>query len=196
MSDNWQVFSLQTNVLPEFDCVRSYFYHRRAAKVMFSYLMIFKSACLCVFCLSVSNITGKRVGGFSWNFHDMLGKIKGTIWKILMRLTPWIQGHFFYFLDLCLVPTLWDNRWMDIHEICRIKTQDGIGQTVPCGTKLFRPLKVGAAEVCGLGMLLVCIWDPFLITTTRGWLLVLTLHCYLGYMAKPLFHCWSEWYVN
>ena len=34
---------------------------------------------------------------------------------------------FFYFLGLCLLPALWNNRWMDIHEIFRIWTQEGIG---------------------------------------------------------------------
>ena len=33
-------------------------------------------------CLSVNNITGKCMDRFSWNFHEMFGKILGTIWKI------------------------------------------------------------------------------------------------------------------
>ena len=68
------------------------YYLRRTAKVIFSFN-------LCWFVrLSVSNIAGKRLKGFSWNFQDMSGMIHGTFWNILgmLRLTPWWQGFFFY----------------------------------------------------------------------------------------------------
>ena len=53
---------------------------------------------------------------------------QGTIWNILamMRVTPWIQFSFFYFLDTFLA-TLWNNGWMDIHGILRIWTHRAIG---------------------------------------------------------------------
>ena len=48
--------------------------------------------------MSVSNIAGKRMDGFSWNIQDMLGRIPGTIWKIwgLVCLTLCRQGFFLY----------------------------------------------------------------------------------------------------
>ena len=59
------------------------------AKVMFSSLSV---ACLFV-CLSVSNITEKRLNGFSWNFQGRWDLIQWTIGNIfrMFHITPWTQ---------------------------------------------------------------------------------------------------------
>ena len=44
--------------------------------------VVFSVACLFV-CLSVSNITDKRLNRFSWNFQDRGDLIQGTIGNIL-----------------------------------------------------------------------------------------------------------------
>ena len=46
--------------------------------------------------LSVSNITEKRLNGFSWNFPGRWDFIQGTIGNIfrMFRLTPWTQDFF------------------------------------------------------------------------------------------------------
>ena len=52
-------------------------------------------------------------------FDQLPTRTQGTIWNILgvMRLTPWIQDSFLCFLDPCLLTTLWNNGWIDIHKI-------------------------------------------------------------------------------
>ena len=67
------------------------------AKVMFSSLSV---ACLFV-CLSVSNITEKRLKGFSWNFQGRWDLIQGTIGNIfrMFHLTPWTQDFFLTFSE-------------------------------------------------------------------------------------------------
>ena len=62
------------------------------AKVMLSSLSF---ACLFV-CLSVSNITEKRLNGFSWNFQSRWDLIQGTIGNIfrMFHLTPWTKDFF------------------------------------------------------------------------------------------------------
>ena len=79
------------------------------------------------------------MNGFSWNFQDMLTMTQGTIWNILgvMCSTPWVQDSFFYFQDPCLSATLWNNRWIGIHEILRIWTHGAIGWTVSHLSRLF-----------------------------------------------------------
>ena len=49
----------------------------------------------------VSNITGKRMNGFSWNFQERLHIRQRKIWNIFGSwwLTPWIQDRFFYFVN-------------------------------------------------------------------------------------------------
>ena len=78
----------------------------------------------------VNNITTKWMNRFSWNFQNRSVMTWGTTWNILimMRLTPWIQGSFLYFLGLYLLPILRNNRWMDIHEFFRMwRTWEGMG---------------------------------------------------------------------
>ena len=53
------------------------------AKVMFSSLSVAGFVCLSV-CLSVSNITEKRLNGFSWNFQGWWDLIQGTIGNIFI----------------------------------------------------------------------------------------------------------------
>ena len=92
---------------------------------------------LCWFvCVSVSNITGKFINGFPWNFQDRSSKIQGTIWKFLgvLCLTPSIQARsylevyssmiqvcyiFFFQENPCVSATLRENGWTDFHEIFR-----------------------------------------------------------------------------
>ena len=47
-------------------------------------------------CLSVSNITGKRLNGFSWHFQGRWDLIQGTIGNIfrIFHVTPWTQAFF------------------------------------------------------------------------------------------------------
>ena len=88
-------------------------------------------------CVSVTNITGKCMNGFPWNFQDRSSKMQGTIWKILwvLCLTPSVQARsyievyssmmqvcyiFFFFQgNPCLLATLRENGWTDFHEIFR-----------------------------------------------------------------------------
>ena len=62
--------------------------------------------------MSVTNITGKWMNGFSWNFQDRTAMTQRTDWNILrmLCLTPWIQG-LLLFLDPHLFfitfPTAW-----------------------------------------------------------------------------------------
>ena len=68
--------------------------------------------------MAPSSITEKRLNGFSWNFPKRTDLPQGAIWNIFMmlRLTPWILGRFFYVLDPCLFVILWKNGWTDFHE--------------------------------------------------------------------------------
>ena len=69
--------------------------------------------------MTLSSITEKRLNGFSWNFQKRTDLTQGAIWNTfgMLRLTPWILGRFIYFLDPCLFVILWENGWMDFHEI-------------------------------------------------------------------------------
>ena len=64
--------------------------------------------------MSVSNITVNWMNRFSCNFQDRSGMTQRTFWDML-RLIPCIQDLFSYFADLCLLATLRNNRWMNIH---------------------------------------------------------------------------------
>ena len=65
------------------------YYLRRTAKIVF----IFVGLCVC---LSVSNITEKRVNGVPWDFQGKWNLVQGTIWNIfgMFCLTPWTQEYF------------------------------------------------------------------------------------------------------
>ena len=64
----------------------------------------------CLFvCLSVSNITEKRLNGFLWNFQSRWGFIQVTIENIyrMFHLTPRTQGFFpFFRRNPCLLAAL------------------------------------------------------------------------------------------
>ena len=68
---------------------------------------------------------------------------QAKIWNILgkIRLTSWAQGSFFYFLSPCLLATSRNAGWKDIHEIFRIWTQEAIGYTISCLSRLFHALQ-------------------------------------------------------
>ena len=90
--------------------------------------------------VSVSNITAKWMNGFSWIIRICrLGHKEqpGTFWGV-MRLNPWIQDSVLYFLDPCLLATLRNKGWMDIHEILRIWLKGTIGWTVSRLNKLIQ----------------------------------------------------------
>ena len=55
-------------------------------------------------CLSVSNITEKRLNGLSWHFWDWWDLIHGTIGNIFMifHSTPWTQDFFPIFSEECM----------------------------------------------------------------------------------------------
>ena len=91
----------------------------------------------------VSNYTVKSMSGFSWTFQDMLAMTQETICNILgmIGLNPLTQGSFFYFFRSCLLATLRNIGWMDIHEIVRIWTQEAIGHTVSRLSRLFYALQ-------------------------------------------------------
>ena len=76
--------------------------------------------------LSISNITGKWLKGFSWNFQDTTNMTPSTVWNILgmFHLTPCIQELFFFVLFFffhlsgpCLLATLQTNGSTDLHQI-------------------------------------------------------------------------------
>ena len=56
----------------------------------------------------VSNITGKRMNGLSWNVQERLYMIQRTICKNFVSwwLTPSIQDRFFYFCESVFVSTI------------------------------------------------------------------------------------------
>ena len=58
--------------------------------VMFSSLLV---------CMSVSDITKKRVKGFSWNFQDISDMAHGTHWNILRIICfiSWVQDFSYFF---------------------------------------------------------------------------------------------------
>ena len=87
------------------------------AKVMFSLLSVALSVRL-----SVSNITEKRLNGFSWNLQGRWDFIEETIVNIfnMFHLTPWTQDFFPLFRsNPCLLAALQKNGWTDFHEILR-----------------------------------------------------------------------------
>ena len=85
----------------------------QTVKVMFSSLLV----CL-IICLSVSNVTGKRI--FIQVLKRRYGREQGAYWNILdVPLTPWIHCGFTWG-GPCLSTTLRTNEWMEYHEIFRI----------------------------------------------------------------------------
>ena len=86
---------------------------------------------------------------FSWNFQDR------TVMTLETNLEHFWDNALHTFLGLCLLPTLYNDRKMDILEILTIWTQKAIGQSVSLDS--FVPLKLGAAEVFALGMLFVLV---------------------------------------
>ena len=93
------------------------------AKVMFSSLSVALSVCLsaCLsVCLSVSNITGKRLNGFSWFFQGKWDLIQGTIENIfrMFYYIPSTQAFLSTFRrNPWLLTALQKNGWTDFHEI-------------------------------------------------------------------------------
>ena len=78
---------------------------------------------------------------------------------------PLYAGFIWYCLDPCLLATLQNSGWIDIHEIYRIWTQGAIGsKLLYAWIDYFTFLKLGPAEVCALGVLLVII-----VVTKRKW---------------------------
>ena len=69
--------------------------------------------------VSANNITGQLMNRFSWNFQISVHMRQGIIRNIfgMLQLTPWIQGRFFYFLEMWLLVILWKNGRTDFHEI-------------------------------------------------------------------------------
>ena len=68
--------------------------------------------------VSVTNITGKRMNGFSWNFQQRSDMRQGMIYNIfgMLRLTSWIHGRFFLLRGSVFVSNVMENEWTDFHE--------------------------------------------------------------------------------
>ena len=99
LTNSWQVFWF---------IIFLQFFTSAMAKVRFSSLSVALSVCLSVrpsvrpsICLSVSNITGKRLNGFSWIFQGRWDLIQGTIGNIfkMFHSTPWTQEFFPTFFE-------------------------------------------------------------------------------------------------
>ena len=77
-----------TFILPD-----AFYYLRHGEGYVF--IVVRCSVCLSV-CLSVSNITEKRMNGFSWYLQGRWDLIQGTIGNIfrMFHLTPWTQDFF------------------------------------------------------------------------------------------------------
>ena len=73
-------------------------------------------------CLSVSNITGKRMNRFSWNFQDRSSNIQGTIWKMLgvLCLTPSIQARSYIHYRQQILNIFHFNDFLFICGVCRV----------------------------------------------------------------------------
>ena len=83
------------------------YYLRRTAKVIFSSLLVCLLTCLfvCLFVCLWTTLRKKLVNGFSWNFQDSSGIIRGAIWKIwdVSHLIPWVLGFFYcIFKEICV----------------------------------------------------------------------------------------------
>ena len=86
------------------------YYRHRTAKIVF----IFVGLCVC---LSVSNITEKRVNGVPWNFQVELGTRNNLEYFRDVLFNPLNTGIFFnIFVEICLLATLRENEWLDFHE--------------------------------------------------------------------------------
>ena len=143
------------------------------AKVMFSSLpvtclFVCLSACLSVclsvcmsVCLSVINITEKRLNGFSWNFQGRWDLIQGTIGNIFRmfhfgddRCNPLDTGFPFPFpgsVFIGVIPDGWT--FMKFSGYGHKKQQATLFHAWVDSFTLF---KLGVAEVCALGVLLIC----------------------------------------
>ena len=64
------------------------------------FIVVRCSVCLSV-CLSVSNVTEKRLNGFSWNLLGRWDLLQGTIGNIfrMFHLTPWTQDFYPHFSE-------------------------------------------------------------------------------------------------
>ena len=74
------------------DALRRKWYHYLRHGEGYVFIVVRCSVCLSV-CLSVSNITKKRLNGFSWNLQGRWDLIQGTIRNIfrMFHSTPWTQ---------------------------------------------------------------------------------------------------------
>ena len=77
------------------DALRRKWYHYLRHGEGYVFILVRCSVCLSV-CLSVSNITEKRLNGFSWNLQGRWDLIQGTIRNIfrMFHSTPWAQDFF------------------------------------------------------------------------------------------------------
>ena len=97
--------------------------------------------------ISYNLITCKIIGVLQFWFRAL------TI-LVVLRLIPWIQDLFSYFLDPCLLEIL-RNEWIDIHDISGYGHEQRLAGLFHTWLDCFTLLKLGAAEVCAFGVLLV-----------------------------------------
>ena len=122
------------------NCCKLFYYLRRSVMRWYKWYKD-QSGCFlegCVLCLtlsygvsfsfvlrksvSVNNIMGNRMNGFSLNFPDMSDMRQETNWNIsvMLRLTPWMQDRSFCFLDPWLLAIFCKNGWTDFRQIFMI----------------------------------------------------------------------------
>ena len=82
-------------------------------------------------------------GYFYVYFNDVTkGSICGSGVKVAAELVR-LPGLLFYFLGLCLSPTVWNDRWMDIHEISGYGHKQQLDRLFHAWLDSFALLKLG-----------------------------------------------------
>ena len=89
--------------------------------------------------MPVSNITGRRINGFAWNFRKRSHMRQGTICNIfgVLRLTSWIQDRFFSFLDPCFLVISLKIEWTDFKKFAWYVGHDTTNNQLYCLTPDF-----------------------------------------------------------
>ena len=70
----------------------------------------------------------------------------------MFRLTPWIRERFFHFRDPCFLVILWENEWMDLHEIsiiCQARHEKWLSRLCHTWLHCFTVSRLGATA---------CLW--------------------------------------
>ena len=118
---------LRKQVIIDFNSIFSFFMNLISAKFFmvrvsnlympngegYVFISVGLKVCLLI-CSPVSNITGKHINRFSWNFQDILDKIQGTIWRFSRwYVEPLAYRVSFYVFSRKSVPVSIDYRKTD-----------------------------------------------------------------------------------